>query len=519
MDNVSYSKRQNGIYYTPDALAECLAQPLIDGTVRTVFDPAYGQGSLLLAAESVSRKKQIAQRLNLFGCDIHPVNGLLKHLPAANLKEQDFFYYDRGKKFDVILTNPPYVRHQNQIKRDIVGYRNINEELSVLKNSSDLWAYFLVKSVSHLHENGAIGAILPWAFIQADYSKNLRIWLAERFANIKILALNNPYFESADERVVLLWLTGYGMKNKSLTFAFAQGFEDKISYSAITKENWSSNRVIAIADDKSNYVFDQLRKEFDFCTLGSCSKVNIGIVTGANKYFIRDTNYCDNNNFSRDRCIPILTAAKEFSGLIAKGVESLKCLLVLPNLIEEDYRWFINEGLEAEVDQRSHSKFRKPWYQINPGKTPDAFFPYRVEKIPYLLLNNNGVQSTNSVHRIYFKELSNFEKKWIFLSMLSVYGQLSIAVNAKTYGRGMLKIEPGALTQTVVFKNNDRTILGTYNLLMKLLASGDKEKAVEVATNFLNEKLKIPHILQNISKKFWIEIKESNKRRGSQVKA
>lgn len=515
MENSTPNKRENGIYYTPDALAEYLANPLIKGGKLAVFDPAYGRGSLLLASESVSRQKQTVRELALYGCDIHPVNGLLRHLPAANLKQQDFFDYDRERKFDVILTNPPYIRHQNQVKENISSYRENNPELSFLSNSSDLWAYFLVKAVTHLHENGSVGAILPWAFIQADYSKELRVWLADRFSEIRVLALNNPYFESAQERVVLLWLTGYGKKNQSIVSAFAQDFADEISYSHITLKDWNASRVISVPNEDVNGIFDRLKKEYGFCSFGSCARAHIGVVTGANKYFIRDINYCRKYNFSDKQHIPILTNAKEISRLLAYGPDTLKRLLILEHCDEEKIQWFINEGIEADFDQRSHSKSRKPWYQINPGETPDAFFPYRVGKIPFLVLNDHEIQSTNSIHRVFFKGLSFIERKWVVVSLLSIYGQLSISINAKTYGRGMLKIEPGALVKTIVLKENDGTVTEVYNSLMQLLALEQKEKAIKAATDFIDERLNIPVNLRQFVEEALHEINNSYKRNHS----
>jgi hypothetical protein len=518
MENSTPNKKENGIYYTPDALAEYLARPLIKGEKLAIFDPAYGQGSLLLASESVSRQKQTVRELDLYGCDIHPVNGLLEHLPAANLKQQDFFDYDKKRKFDVILTNPPYIRHQNQVKENISIYRENIPELSFLSNSSDLWAYFLVKAVTHLHKNGSVGAILPWAFIQADYSKELRVWLAERFSRIKVLALNNPYFESAQERVVLLWLTGYGKENRSIVSAFAQDFTDEISYSRITLTDWKASRVISVTKENVNDIFDRLKNEFGFCSFGSCARAHIGIVTGANKYFIRDVDYCEKNNFSEEQHIPILTNAKEIARLLADGPDTLKRLLVLQQCDKEKTQWFIDEGIEADFDQRSHSKSRKPWYQINPGETPDAFFPYRVGKIPYLILNEHKIQSTNSIHRVYFKGLSILERKWFVVSLLSIYGQLSISVNAKTYGRGMLKIEPGALLKTIVLKKKDRAITGVYKLLLQLLALEQKEKAIKVATDFIEDRLNIPDDLKQLVKRVFYEINDSCKRTHSRLK-
>jgi len=146
MESSTPNKKENGIFYTPDALAEYLARPLIKGEKLEVFDPAYGQGALLLAGESVAHQNQTVKGLGLYGCDIHPVNGLLEHLPAANLKQQDFFDYDRKRKFDVILTNPPYIRHQNQEKEKIIHYRKKKSRAVFSKQCCRFMGLFLSKS-------------------------------------------------------------------------------------------------------------------------------------------------------------------------------------------------------------------------------------------------------------------------------------------------------------------------------------------------------------------------------------
>lgn len=508
MDKKVPNKRENGIYYTPDELAEYLACPLIKGKEISIFDPAYGNGSLLLASEAISKRDDVNRSLEFFGCDIHPVNGLISHLPSANLVEQDFFEYDRENKYDLILTNPPYIKHQNQEKELIKNYREDNPEFSFLSNSSDLWAYFLIKSVVHLEENGSLGAILPWSFIQANYSKKLRSWLVERFAEIKILALNNPYFETAEERIILLWLKGYGKKNKIIHSAFANEFTDNFKFSKISRSEWEEDKIVSVSKVDLNYIFNSLKDKFGFVKFDTFANTRIGIVTGANKYFIRDKEYARRKKFTEKELQPVLTSATEISELLANGTSVLRQLVTINESDADKFDWFIHEGIESEFHLRSHCKKRSPWYAIETGRTPDAFFPYRVSKIPYMILNDHQIQSVNSVHRIYFDGLTILEKKWVFVSLISIYGQLSLSTNAKTYGRGMMKIEPGALGQTIVFKKKDRKILKPYKLVRELLAKEEKMKAVKLATEFMDKNLEMTKPVREQAWSLWKEIKK-----------
>jgi hypothetical protein len=83
-----------------------LAKKLLTYNDSKILDPSYGEGALLLSAERVMHTHGQTS-FELFGCDIKPVNGLLQHLPQANLVRENFLDYSINKKFSSILMNPP----------------------------------------------------------------------------------------------------------------------------------------------------------------------------------------------------------------------------------------------------------------------------------------------------------------------------------------------------------------------------------------------------------------------------
>lgn len=490
-DNPIEHKKKNGIYYTPKSLADYLVRPMLNKGYNSFFDPAYGDGALLLAAERNQRKNNESVDISLFGCDIHPVNGLLTHLPEANLIESNFFEFDSCNKFDAVLTNPPYIRHQEQDKTKIKAFKKSIEELQELSNSSDLWAYFLIKAEQHLKKGGGLGAIVPWALLQADYAQNFRKHLLEKYEKIKVLALNTPYFEDAQERIVLLWLSNYGAKNKEIIVGFSKGIENEIEYRKLNWEDWAARKVITAETKSLKKIQNTLNRKYGFRKFSEYADVRIGVVTGANDFFIKDYSTAKSLGFKKNDLKPIITSAKDFPNFMKNGGKNLKRLLLINDPTAQRIQDYLKEGIESQLDQRSHCQKRKPWYYVRDGKIPDAFFPYRVETIPYLVLNYSKVQSTNSVHRIYFKKVSDTQKKWIHVSMLSLYGQLSLEAESKTYGRGMLKIEPGSLYNCQVLSKSDESIDGIYQDLIKNLEKGDKANAVNLATAFINQHLDI----------------------------
>lgn len=507
MEEISrVNKIKHGIYYTPSDLAEYLVDSILKEDDVTVFDPSYGAGALLSAAAKIRQSHDNNKELNLFGCDIH--KSLIKDnsLSNAQLIETDFFEFNLETRFDLILTNPPYVKHQNQDKKHISELKKLYPDLKTLSNSSDLWAYFLVKCASHLKINGSIGAILPWSFIQSNYSIQVRKWLLENFGDIKLLALNNAYFEGANERVVLLWLKEYGTKNNSIQFACANEPEEKIIYTHLSKNEWVENIIMHNRSVKLNTIFDYLKQSASFSLFEKYADIRIGVVTGANKFFIQKKEAALNLGFNNKDLVPIITKSNELVSFLKTGKKSLKQLLHIDSTWENsDY---LKHGISEEYHLRTHSKNRSIWYQIPSSKLPDAFFPYRVGKIPFMVLNNKKVQSTNSIHRIYFKNVTPLEQKSIVISLLSIYGQLSIETNAKTYGRGMIKIEPGSLYKILVCKLDNYHITDVYENVIQLLINDQKEDAVIEATAFLDIALEIPEKISALARIIWAEINQ-----------
>ncbi len=486
-------KKENGIFYTPPVLAEYLVKAFSGLQNISVLDPAYGEGSLLLAAEKilVDKNKKKAN-LSLFGCDTKPVNGLLKHLPEANLKKTDFFDFSTTNKFDVILMNPPYVRHHYLDSVILDKYKKTHSKLNILNNSADLWAYFIIKAVEHMKPNGSIAAILPWSFLQADYSQPLRKYLAENFNDIKLLSLSERYFVGTDERVVLIWLKDYGSKARKIQISTVNNLKEKIEYVKLPLENWVSKKVLYNGDISTDEIINTLVTKFNFLRLEECADVKIGVVTGANKYFIKTSTELRNYSFQKRNLKPILTSARELSDYISNKNKNLKKLIYLQKMDYIKFGAFVRDGVRKEINLRAHSQEREPWYQVKLGKTSHAFFPYRMAKYPFLVLNEAKTLCTNSIHRIYFKKLSEIEVKWVQISLLSIFGQLSLEINSKTYGRGVLKIEPSSLKRALVIKSNNPSINKIYPAILKKLSKNQKKAAVDLATNFLGKELNIP---------------------------
>ena len=92
--------------------------------------------------------------------------------------------------------------------------------------------------------------------------------------------------------------------------------------------------------------------------------------------------------------------------------------------------------------------------------------------------------------------------------MLSVPGQLSIEANSKTYGSGVLKIEPNSLKNAIGYKSNDESINPIYDKISKLLSLNQKIDAMKIATGFIDSKLNIADELSVMAKSALTELQQ-----------
>jgi len=156
---------------------------------------------------------------------------------------------------------------------------------------------------------------------------------------------------------------------------------------------------------------------------------------------------------------------------------------------------YISSGVELGFDERVHCqrrvKVRGAWYNVDSGPVPHAFFTYRVSKVPYLVLNPNGYQCTNALHKVFFNGVTKMQRKWIQLSLLSIFGQLFLEIGARHYGNGTMKIEPKTLKKVLVYTGASRIPQDVYDGILRHIAEGRKDRACREATQLIADETNI----------------------------
>jgi hypothetical protein len=210
---------------------------------------------------------------------------------------------------------------------------------------------------------------------------------------------------------------------------------------------------------------------------------------------------------------PIIKHANNLKSLWVTLEDNIHCfLLAIPSdtILANGLKEYIQAGEIKGIQLGYHTKNRETWYSIDISPSPDGFMPYMSKEIPYITHNLSELLSTNSIHQIFYSsEVSDDMKKWIQFSMLSSISQLSIELYGKTYGGGVLKLEPTSAKRILIFTGKGRPFPKNLDKKVnKFLLNGKRRDANNFVDNWMKDNLDFPKKDMKFIKKSYDAIRE-----------
>jgi hypothetical protein len=507
MDQNVSRKKLLGKYYTPGSLARTIVDWAVKDSHARVLEPSFG-GCIFLKA-CLDRLEQQGVRepgRQLFGVDVDPK--ALDHLAQLDVIRENFVIADflalrpdrmRGAPFDVIVANPPFVRFHLISRRKLsIAGRAMKEAGFDLSGRASYWAYFLVHSLRFLRIGGKLAMILPLAFLMADYSRPLQQLLLDRFGRVHVVLLNGKVFPDAQEATVILLADGYGRSSAQPLFEVSgtlknlQSAQTTFSTSPEGRGSVSWRLASNILPFRVKQIYERLESDRRVSTLGDWVKTRLGVVSGANDYFILRPQVASDLRISRRWMRPVLTRSRTLRGLSYTQEDEAKAqqenervlLLVIPSQYRpSQLRRYLSLGERTGIARRFKCRIRKPWYSISSAWVPDAFLHYMCSSLPHLVLNCSDSTCTNAIHRLTWnKTMTSQEKHAVAVASVSSLSQLSCELVGRSYAGGLLKLEPTAACDILLpVPPASEKISRMFKLLDALLRKGEALKAIEIA--------------------------------------
>lgn len=475
------ARKSRGGYYTPPALAKWIC----DWAIRTVHDrtlePSCGDGVFIGAAlakfiELGASPAMAAARLQGIELDAAEAckaterfavrsRGGLHTVPVEN---QDFFQWlwsaSKPDKFTCVVGNPPFIRYQSFPEPSRSLAMKLMERFSLRPNRlTNIWVPFVVGSLSSLERGGRIGMVVPAELLQVNYAAQLRCLLVDSFDSIDIVSCNELLFEGAEQEVVVLLADGYRggpveskackvnlhvFQNVTELLASKPGLVTKSAeykYVQHDSEKWLKYFLSQIEIE----LMRDLRKSDLAAPLSRHAKVEVGVVTGNNGYFVLSREKARALSLE-DYSIPLVGRSRHFQGSIftAEDWEQLEksgdnVLLLHINgqngdRLTSGAKKYITLGEEQAVHLGYKCSIRNPWYTVPAVWAPDAFMFRQIYDFPRLILNETGAVSTDTIHRVKFYS----DRNAVHSNMYTFLTAASAEIEGRSYGGGVLELEP-----------------------------------------------------------------------------
>jgi hypothetical protein len=468
--------REVGQFWTPPWVANAMVAYVMGGGADEVFDPAVGAGAFVLAAREWANRK--GRVLAIRGTEIDPAS--LGEARAAGVTDKDlsgieirdFVLDPPNRHFQAIVANPPYVRHHRlpaSTKETLQRWAKTRTGRKI-DGRAGLHIYFLLRALDHLSPSGRLAYILPADTFEGVFAPRLWSWVAQHYCVDAVVTFEHEAtpFPGVDTNAVVVFVRNVPPRPHLIWARCSRPDDD-------TFERWVGQRMPTgehdgiIAHDRSvaeavttGLSRRQHHETEETVPLGALVSTMRGIATGDNDFFLMTRSGLEERELplvhfvrvvGRTRDVPCDTVSAELlDELEAQGRPTH--LLSLGNVRVEQLgtsmRAYLEEGVRRGLPDRALIKTRRPWYRMETRTPPPFLFAYLGRRNSRFIRNRAGALPLTGFLCVYpAPEVEDrLDDLWALLSSDVLLTRLALV--AKSYGSGALKVEPRALERLPV---------------------------------------------------------------------
>jgi adenine-specific DNA-methyltransferase len=470
-----------GQFATPSRLAEELmryAHRLLGSKPVRFLDPAIGTGALYSALLREWRLAEIAAATG-FEIDPHyavPCEALWRDTPLQ-LRLEDFTAAmppaAEAGRYNLLICNPPYVRHHH-LQRSVKARLQQRSMLATgrrLSGQAGLYAHFITLGHAWMRGGALAGWLVPSEFMDVNYGQELKRYLLRQVKLLRIHRFDPTELQFGDALVssAVVWFRNERPPAEhQVEFSYGGTLSRPKTRGLVP-----ASRLERAAKWTGYPAALSIAPEPGSATLGDYFRVQRGIATGANRFFIMTAEQAAERRIPRQCLRPILPGPRhldmdEVRADAAGHPQLARQLWVLDcRLSEEEIRdrhpdlWHYLDTGKAEFAKGYLCGKRAPWY-AQEVRAPTFFLCTYIARsrgdgrTQRFIFNRSQAIAANSYLMLYPREtLDRFigcdpERAKLVWQVLSSIGGDAITAGGRVYGGGMYKVEPKELTSISV---------------------------------------------------------------------
>lgn len=282
------SRKATGSYYTPTKVVQRLCNKLFDMNNpigKDIFDPCCGTGNFILQLPpEIGFDNVYANDIDPMSVHIARLNYALKYdvcdseTVYAHITEKDYLSFDKSKKFDYIIGNPPWGYNFNDSQKTQLRGKYI----SATGNKIESYDVFVEQALSNLKEGGLLSFVLPEAILNVKNHAPIRKVLLNR-SNFQYIEFLGNAFDKVQCPCIILQTVITNTKFCSIGLRVSDGSRE---YIINTSRKIDAECISFSTTDEEYQILEKMDALKNKVTLLGNARFALGIVTGNNKEYI-----------------------------------------------------------------------------------------------------------------------------------------------------------------------------------------------------------------------------------------
>lgn len=463
-----------GQFATPPELASSLARhahTFLKSDAVRFLDPAIGTGSFFSALSRAFPPSQINGAL---GIEVDPLFAAsareLWTSEGLRVIEGDFTKQVTEPRYNLVLTNPPYVRHHHIPGAEKERLKNrVAESLRLeMSGLSGLYCYFLLLSHDWMEEQGLAIWLIPSEFMDVNYGSTVRRYLTEivTLLHIHRFCPSDVQFKDAlVSSAVVVFRKALPPAGHCARFSFGGSVEAPQSEAFIPLDTLRRSRKWTQFPSET-----QLSEEAEI-RLGDIFSIKRGLATGSNNFFILNRDQIEEWQIPSQFLKPILPGPRYLESEIIEslddGTPDVSPRLFLLDCTEPEgsieERWprfyaYLRTGHAAKIPDSYLASHRAPWYSQEQRSPAPFLCTYmgrsREGKPPFRFFWNRSTATAHNVYLMLYprgpllRALGRHPELYprVFDALKRITTAQLIS-EGRVYGGGLHKVEPNELAQ------------------------------------------------------------------------
>lgn len=434
----------------------------------SLIEPSIGMGVFYSAYTEVFSDNGRAVGFEIDPHYFNPANEFWKET-KLEMRCGDFLSQQPDEQFDMLVTNPPYVRHHHidsktkiRLQNDVLSQTGIK-----ISGLSGLYCYFMMLSAAWLKDGGLSCWLVPSEFMDVNYGEAVKRYLLQNVQLLHIHRFNADDLQFADALVsscIIVFRNCKPTDSDKITFSIGGSINAPKKTRQLGREQLRADRKWTILFSVNNPT------QAPQNTLGDFFTVKRGIATGDNKFFILDKETIARYEIPQEFLRPILPSPRYIKGNRINSenglpdVDQQQFLFTcnLPESILKDRYpkvWeYVRLGYERGVQKGYICSHRNPWYSCEEREPATIVVPYMGRanannRLFRFILNDSKAITTNVYLLLYpkpqyarcLKDEAVLTEVW---EKLNTIPSETLSRNGRFYGGGLHKMEPSELMKT-----------------------------------------------------------------------